>query len=297
MRVGKQLYYIVAADFYKWRKNPKIWLAFAMGFVLSFMLSDKVVTYAKEHGSILQMNESFIWTFGDAMSVLVISLCILLLFSDLPSLTGEVPFILLRTSRQIWLLGQLIYISIASFIYVLFILLSTMLLSAEMSFPANLWSDTAAIFGYSKVGKSLMVSSYVKVMEHSHPYQVTLSIFVLMLFYSLVLAGIVLVFNLYKDNSGMAAGVVFSGLGVILNPDMIKELFKLEGAYEGYAGIICGWISPLNHATYYMHSFGYDMLPKLWMSYVFLGMLVVILYMLALYRIKRYAFSFTGTVT
>ena len=61
------------------------------------------------------------------------------------------------------------------------------------------------------------------------------------------------------------------------------------------ANIIFGWISPLNHATYYMHNFGYDNLPKLYQSYIFFAVGSIVLFALSLWKIKRYQFSFTGT--
>lgn len=61
------------------------------------------------------------------------------------------------------------------------------------------------------------------------------------------------------------------------------------------ANVIIGWLSPLNQATYHMHNFGYDKLPRLWQSYcIFIG-LSVILYFASIRGAKRYNFSFTGT--
>ncbi len=58
---------------------------------------------------------------------------------------------------------------------------------------------------------------------------------------------------------------------------------------------ITGWISPLNHATYGMHDFGYDVLPSIGQScLVFLGILLV-LETLSFWTLKKYNFSsFTG---
>ena len=73
-----------------------------------------------------------------------------------------------------------------------------------------------------------------------------------------------------KDNGGMIAGIIYSGFGFLLTPDTLSDILHIPAVQSRYANIIFGWISPLNHATYYMHSFGYDNLPKLWVSYVFL---------------------------
>lgn len=109
------------ANFRRWRKNPQIWLAFALGFVVCFLLSDKVLVFAKEHDTIVQILEPFIWTFGDTTSILVISLLLLLLFADMPNLGNEVPLFLVRINRKVWLLGQILYLVLATMgFYVLY---------------------------------------------------------------------------------------------------------------------------------------------------------------------------------
>lgn len=286
---------IAINNFRSWHKNPKIILSFCLGLIFCFLLSDKVVGFADKHDTILQIMEVFIWTFGDLKSILVISLILILIFSDIPNLGNEVPFVLIRTNRFVWMLGQIIYIILTTFLYTLFIMLSTFILSGRKSFTANMWSKTAAIMGYSNIGQRIAVPAFVKVLEFSFPYEVALHIFGLMLGYSLVLSGIVLLFNIIKDKAGMIAGVVFSGFGFIVNPEVILNWLHIPTERKVEANIIFGWISPLNHATYYMHNFGYDNLPRLWQSYVFFGLFSLTLFGLSLWRIRSYSFDFTGT--
>ena len=39
-----------------------------------------------------------------------------------------------------------------------------------------------------------------------------------------------------------------------------------------------GWLSPLNHATYHMHNFGYDLLPRLWQTEAVFAALILLLF-------------------
>lgn len=291
----RQILIVAWANFRRWRRSPQIWLAFALGFVASFLLSDKVMVFAKTHETILQLFEPFIWTFGDANSILLISLCLLLLFADMPNLGNEVPLFLVRTSRGCFLAGQILYLMLATIIYVAFILLSTCVLSGKSAYIANLWSETAAILGYSAIGEQIAIPAFVKVLEFSFPYRCTLHIFGLMLGYSLMLSSLIFCFNLWRDKFGMIAGIIFSGFGFVLNPEMIAKWMGIIPQRMAEANIIFGWISPLNHATYYMHNFGYDSLPRLWMSYVIFGIGSVVFYLLAYIRIRKYPFNFNGT--
>lgn len=290
----RKVFLVAAANFRRWRRNPRMILAFCLAFILCFLLSDKVIRFAETHDTLLQMAEPFIWTFGDAVSVLVISLLLLLVFSDMPVLGPEVPLFLIRVNRKIWMLGQILYLVLATLVFMIFILLSTCVLAGSRAYTANLWSHTAAILGYSNIGSELYIPSFVKVMELSFPYECMLHIFGLMLGYAVLMAAFMLYLNLWWENGGTIGGVIFGGLGLVLNPNLIAEWLGIPMERMREANILFGWISPLNHATYYMHNFGYDNLPKLWVSYVFFGVGSLMLFGLSMLRMKKYAFHFTG---
>lgn len=291
----RQAWLVTMTNFRRWRRDPKIILVFGLAFVVCFLLSDKVIRFAEAHDTLLQLGEPFIWTFGDANSVLVVSLLLLLLFADMPNLGNEVPLFLIRIDRKIWMLGQMFYLILATIALMCFILLSTCLLAGARAYPANLWSDTAAILGYSSIGEQIAIPAFVKVLELSFPYECMLHIFGLMLGYSVLMAGLILYLNLWRGNGGMIGGIVFSGFGFLLNPEVIAQWFDISRQRMKLANIAFGWMSPLNHATYYMHNFGYDNLPKLWVSYVFFGAGCLLLFGLSMLRIRNYNFNFTGT--
>lgn len=291
----RQIRITAAMLFGRWNRSPQVWMAFGLGFVACFLLSDKVTAFAEEHGTVLQVFEPFIWTFGDADSVLLISLCLLLLFADLPNLDNEVPLFLVRTSRFCWMAGQIVYLALATLLFVLFILVSTAALVGAHAYPADLWSETAAILGYSSVGTEIAVPAFVKVLELTFPYRCTLHIFGLVLGYSMTLSALIFFFNLLKSRLGMIAGAAFSGFGFFLTPQVLTEWFHIPQERSPVAYILFGWLSPLNHATYYMHNFGYDQLPRLWHSYLIFGSASLALFLLSFWRVRRYAFHFTGT--
>ena len=291
----RQVRMTAMAAFGRWQRSPQVWLAFALGFVACFLLSSKVADFAKSQGVTLQLFEPFIWTFGDANSILLISLCLLLLFADLPNLDNEVPLFLARTTRLCWMAGQLLYLALATTLFVGFVLAVTCALAGAQAYPGNMWSDTAAILGYSAIGAEIAVPAFVKVLELTFPYPCALHIFGLTLGYSLTLSALIFFFNLGKSRMGMAAGAVFSGFGFFLTPQVISRWLGLSSQQERVANILFGWLSPLNHATYYMHNFGYDNLPRLEHSYLFFLVASLTVYLLAFRRVKRYSFHFTGT--
>lgn len=294
-RIIRQIWMTAINNFRGWWKNPKVIISFCLGFIICFLLSDKVLMFSQKNDTSLQALEPFIWTFGDSGSIMLISLPLLLLFSDMPDMNNHVPFFLIRINRKTWMLGQILYMVMATFFFMVFVLVSTCVLAQNKTYTADMWSNTAAILGYSDIGQEIAVPSFVKVLELSFPYECTLHIFGLMIGYSVLLSGIVLLLNLFKKNAGMIGGITFSGALMIVTPEVIAKWFDISPMRMNIANIIFGWISPLNHATYYMHNFGYDNLPELWFSYLFFGLCSVVIFGIAVLRIRKYPFAFTGT--
>ena len=188
------------------------------------------------------------------------------------------------------------YIVGATAIYLGFILTATSLVCMTQSFVGNMWSETAAILGYSGAGKAVALPALVKTLEMSTPYACMGTIFLLMLLYTLLMVFVMLLFNLKK---GQLAGVVsvfaFSLFGFLLNPQTIKAIFQLPDELMYKANVAVGWLSPLNHATYHMHNFGYDLLPRMWQTYLIFTVLIALCFFLSLRAVRKYNFNFIGT--
>lgn len=292
----KKAFSIAGYNFRLWRGNPRILVTFLLAFILCFLLSDKAVQFAVDHNTTMQIVEVFIWNFGDSNSILLSSVLLVLLFADMPFLSSGTPLYLVRTSRRTWITGQVLYILSATLIYLVFVLLCTIFFSVQQSFLANMWSPTAAILGYTNAGERVAIPALVKTLEMSWPYQSMVSIFFLMLGYTSVMVMIMLVCNLrFGQVAGVVSVLVYSVYGILMNPDTIQLILKLPDEAYYIANVIIGWLSPLNQATYHMHNFGYDKLPRLWQSYLIFTVLVIAGFFAAVHAAKRYNFTFTGT--
>ena len=287
---------VAGCNFYGWHKNLRIYLCFIFEFIMCYLLTDKSVKFAEEFGTIMQITEPFIWVFGDSNSILLISVLLIFLFADMPQVNASTPLFLMRTDRKTWLAGQFIYIICATIIFLLFILISTSLVCIKYAYIGNVWSPTAAILSYSNSEQTVAIPSMLKTLELSHPYKTTFYIFVLMLFYSLVLVFVMLYFNLRKGKAMSFVSVfAFSVYGFVLNPETIKKLFHFSDDFMYKANVIVGWLSPLNQATYQMHNFGYDKLPTIAETLLIFSALIIVLFVLSVFAIRKYNFNFTGT--
>ena len=260
MRDIKQAFWIAGQNFYGWKKSPRIWMTFILAAILCLMLSDQIISHAIKYETILQVFEPFIWTYGDASSVMLSSLLLILLFADMPFISQATPYWLVRTKRKIWLAGQIIYVILATVIYNIFL---------------------AVMLG---------------IMGSSTPYMCAAIVFGLVLLYTLFIAVLMLFLNLAAGNmAGVIGAFAVSLYGLLLNPDVFRKLFHFTESQEYRANVFCGWLSPLNQATFPMHSFGYDYLPGIGMSMFIFAILIIALIGLSAVRIKGYNFSFTQT--
>ena len=214
-------------NFRQWRRSPRIAVTFILAFILCFFLTDKIISFAGEQHTTMQIAEAFIWTFGDSHSILLSSLLLLILFADVPFITPATPFFLSRENKKIWVFGQMLYMIGATVIYMGFVLLSSCVLCMRMSYVNNIWSRTAAILAYSEAGEALNIPAAVNILEMSRPYTAMLCVFLLMLLYTLVLVVMMLFFNLWKGQiAGTAAVLIFSVFGFLLRPENIQTILN-----------------------------------------------------------------------
>ena len=292
MRDIRQIFQLAGQNFFGWKRNPRIGMTFLLAFVLCLLLSDEVLTYSRRYETSLQILEPFIWTYGDAASVMLSSLLLVLLFADMPFVNQETPYRLIRTKRSVWLAGQLVYVIAATVLYNLFLVIVQSVFAAAFAFPGNVWSKTAALLGYGGAAKGIVPVS-VKTMENVLPYECALQIFLLMLCYSLFIAAVMLCLNLFIGNAAGVIGAFAVNLyGFLLNPNLFQKLFHLTENQLYRANVLCGWLSPLNHATFPMHNFGYDYLPEISTSIgIFLAGIILLMIMSGM-KMQTYSFTF-----
>ena len=286
--------YLTKLNFLGWKKNPRIILAFVLAFVFCVMMSGKALMFAQSYDTTMQIFEPFVWAFSDGKSILLASFLLLFFFMDMPFIHEGTPYYLMRASRKTWVSAQILYVVLVTILYMLFLLLGFCLLCAPLSFVGNLWSETGALLGYSGVGTQIALPASVKTMEMSNPYKCMATIFLLMTLYTLLAATLMMIFNLMKNKFGGVLSVFILNLyGLLLDPEIVGKILDIPETLQYKSNVITGWISPLNHATYYMHNFGYDLLPRLRQSYLILGAWILLNLFIIRKLSRRYQFIFS----
>lgn len=285
-------------NLYTLRKNPRFYLALIMGFLLCWMLTDKTLRISRDFQTDLQAFEAFIWCFADGDSILYASLVLMLTLSAFPRLDAAGSYLSFRAGRRAWLLGQVLTVLIITLGYCLMLLLFSMLLSIGRANFASTWSDTATLLSFSPGGFDPAFAVSRKMVKLTMPYPALLQIFSLLFLYMLLMSAVQLAFTVMKSRKTGTAIALLIGLGgFIFTPERFMLWLNLPREFTFYANLLAAWLSPLQHATFMMHSFGYDLLPRMHSSMLLLGGVSLLLLGLAAVRMRKYNYVFSGGIS
>lgn len=258
------------------RKNPRVLLCILLGFLICFFLTQRTITLSEKFSSSLQILEPFVWCFSDSDSVLFSSLAIFLVLSDIPRMDSPSMQVLFRTGRLKWVLGQIVTAAAVSVMYAALLMGFSMLLCAPRAFWADTWSETAILLSFSPSTFEVALPVVRKMIKLTTPVTGAFYIFSLLAQYMLFLSLLKLAFTLLgTKRAGITAVMVASLCGYVLSPSRFIGWFSLNEPMYYYANLWAAWLSPLQHATYVMHNFGYDRLPTIMQSHgIFTGLSV-----------------------
>lgn len=283
-------------NLYALRKNPRFYMSLLLGFLLCWLLTDKTMAISRTYLTNVQLLEPFVWCYADDDSILFSALVMMLMLSAFPRLDTPASYLIFRTSRTKWLLGQIVTVLILTLGYTMMILLSSMAMCVGCNvFAANHWSETATMLSFSPASFEVALTVMRKTVKLTTPYGCAVQIFLLLFQYVLLMAMIQLTFTVFKTRrAGIIAALVINFAGYVLTPDRFMAWLELPQEMQYYANLLSAWLSPLQHATYIMHNFGYDLLPRLRTSYLLLGGAALLMMALSLGRMRSFSFSFTG---
>lgn len=132
MRNVKQILLICINNIKRSLINPRIYLSYLLVFTLIKQLTDTIRTFSVQ----MEINTAP-WIYPCLVQKyyiqMILILGIVLLFCDAPFMNESTPFLLIRSGRRNWLLGQIAYIISMSFIYfAVIVLLSVILLFPQV---------------------------------------------------------------------------------------------------------------------------------------------------------------------
>lgn len=277
------------------KRNIRLYFCLTLGGMICWLLTSETLRLSLVFNTNVHILEPFIWCFSDSDGILYVSLILLLLTASFPNLGAATSYLLFRSNRSTWIVGQILTVFLLTFIYCVFLVVISMLCCNGNIIFENRWSETAFVLSFSPALSHSELEISRKMIKSINPYDCVLQIFCLMIQYMLFLSLIQIVATLRK-NKRIGISIVFSLelVDYILVPNRLQTWLRLPSGVDYYAKIIAAWCSPLQHVTYIMHNYGYDYLPKLWVSHIIMGSISLVMVMYSYFLTKKYDYCFLG---
>ncbi|GAE29748.1 hypothetical protein [Halalkalibacter hemicellulosilyticus] len=201
-------------NFRKWMINPRIYVVFTLTIAFLAYHSFGLSQFSAEVGYPVSP-----WIFAHLTTppvMQVFAFLIILLFCDAPFKDRHTPFLIVRTGRGNWIIGQIFYIFIAAFIYTLFSFLSSIVImipNVEMTFEWGILLQTLAN-DPMYAPDSVTIFFNPEWMAILSPIEATLLSLLHFWFVAIFIGLVILSFNLLADKM---LGILISGIFVFLS--------------------------------------------------------------------------------
>ncbi len=238
----KTVLFCAHLQFRKWRVSPRIYIIGILLFAFAFGEYRGAAELAKSQGMSVSC-----WMFPFYLSSATVRGtfgCItVLLFCNAPFEDGHTPFVLIRTGRKVWALGQILYILEASFFYTLLhVVLSVVTAVPHVWFSAG-WGSVMKILASGTIqsvnGMPLLYWVDPSILENFTPFTAMLLAFISMWLVSVFFGTMIFCLNLL---SGRGAGIFAAGILIFIS------YFSMVAGMIRY-GFILQYFSPLNWAS------------------------------------------------
>lgn len=282
----KKAFIIARNAYFDWVTNPRIFLFFLAVMVIINSYITPILNYARNGAaSPLNIWEGFLSICSDARVVgTILILVFLVLMCDFPKMSANDTFVLIRSSKTTWVMGQTLFAFFAALSYVAALCLVVSLYTAPFSFFKNGWSIPVRLLSEaeSSVVNQYGISAcvYKNVFNHTRPMDALFHSIVLMTLALMALAMIILLFNLKgKKMIGVVTAAVVTVVGYTLL--FLKSDFQ--------------WLFPLSHSIINSHNTSVMKVVPLWQSYVYFFIVLAAFIALAAVFIDKYSFRFNDS--
>jgi hypothetical protein len=163
---------ICAQNFRKWVTNYRIWVLFILIAIFINSYTKEISLFA-EAVHYRMSPWLFPFLYGQKYMKYILFSGVLLLFCDAPFLDEEQPYVIIRSGRKFWSVGQVFYIVTASAAYFLYIVMMSILLNlGNMEWNPD-WGKVLGTLGTVNVGNmvSYKISVSSKIVTFFTPLQ------------------------------------------------------------------------------------------------------------------------------
>lgn len=221
-------------NFKKWAVGPKIYVVFLVSALMMVWMWEGVTRYSLQVG-VPVTPWGLAFSYGNTAMTVLIGCLLLLFYCNAPFADGHTPFVVIRTGRRNWILGQVVYIIESSFVYMVFhVVCMLLILSPSLSFSGDWGSVLKALTQYPSDYTGNLYPSDLALAQYSGPMYGLIGA----LFLWLVPCFVGMVALFFNVISGRSLGVAVGGVFIFLSYFVfyVGSMFFGEKIY---------WISPL----------------------------------------------------
>lgn len=232
MRSLKSVWNICRNNFRKWASNYRIICIGVLLVMLVHMFTKDIRLFVADF-NIKITPYIFPFFFTQKYCRLLFLFPLILLYCDAPFIDANQPYIISRSGRKLWCVGQLLYIVISSFVYFFFILLLSVLINIRYITFSMDWGKLIATFYKTSAARDAGIPLWFSatIPEYFSPVQ-ALCFSLLLLSLSGIFLGF-LIFCLNTVAHSQAIGIIFAS-GFLL----------LDAALNGSGNLL--WVSPVS---------------------------------------------------
>lgn len=275
----KKILSIIKYEFSETIRRPKILLV--LFFIILLYESDlsTIRDVYNETGLTLNVFEPFVLMCTRSVNIILIPLIFIILISDFPNCRTDY-FRMIRISKRGWLVGEIGFIILLSFVMMLVLLIGTILPVLDISFTANNWSKfmTTLRENYFEIyNHNVRVTLEASVMIHSLPISALVYSFLIM-WLNLIIYGLLLL------------------LGTVTSKRMVFLVSTLSLTFIGGCSTFFNsgikWLFPIAHTQLGLHynSIFSKINFPVYMTYIYLAAAVVVIVMLCGQLVKKTLF-------
>ena len=264
-------------EYKKWILNPRMILVVILGIIMNDSIIKPLLERVDKMGEPINLIEPFIAMGNSGTFILFLSIVYLVLMADFPRVDGNTSFIMIRTGRTAWFLGQILFAMMSAVTYLVLLFLETMVLCSSKAYLYNGWSLVATDYDLrykdavgSKVSELLPANLY----NQMSPYKTAVLTGILTILYFLLLDMMMLLFYSMKCKK----------MGFVLSVSLIA----LGSAFCA-TKTAAMWLFPMAHSIVWVHfdKFYRDEIVKIGWSILYFIILIGILFMVV-YRGMKY---------
>lgn len=258
----------------KWAVNPRMWAAVIFTVLFIWIPVSGLREFALSQGYSVS-NWFFPLVFHSPMTGILLYFGLTLIFCNAPFVDNHQVFVLARSGKNCWFLGQIYYIFVTSILYFMMVAVWCVVeFVPYVGFSKN-WElvlEYLSIYG-KDVGGVMQIPA--SVLQEFHPVQAFLLAFVVNVACGVLLGQLILLVNLYKSR----------GFGAVAALCLL--LVSLTFSYvQGYANPVL-YVSPFTWTDIEVFSRPQGGIPG-WYAAVFLTGVNILLFALILHRSRSY---------